>query len=166
MLCNLLNERKPSFLFKKLKCLYSSFKHGLDVKICHSKCKNKSNILFLIQTKNDNVFGAFTSTQWKTDKRREQRDENSFLFLLNSSDGQFKPKCFDVLCAQSMAVWYHPDYFCLIGTGYDISVYKVCHKMNKYTYVSRGNYALKHEYQLNGGIKNFIVKSVEIFVCS
>ena len=163
ILCDLLNDRK--FRFKKLKCLYSSLRYGFDVNKCHEFCQNRSNILFIIHTLDNNIFGAYTTKKWITDNNVDKKDIDSFVFLLRSSNNEYEPEIFDIICGGSMSVWFHSNYYCLFGTGYDISIYKTCHKSNGYTYVTRGNYATPTKYYLNADKKSFIVKNLEIFSC-
>lgn len=164
ILCDLLNKRK--FAFKKLKCIYSTIKYGFDVNKCHNLCQNRENILFIITTMDNNIFGGFTSTKWITDNNVDKKDPNSFVFVLKSSNDNYGHGSFDIICNQSMAVWYHSNYFCLFGTGYDISIYKSCNKTNNgYTYVSKGNYNTPSRYYLNADKKTFVVKNIEIFSC-
>eukprot|EP01084_Bolivina_argentea_P290138 498323_1 len=166
ILCGLLNGQKEKFVFRKLKCIYSSMSDGFNVNACHSACQNECNILFVIHSNDGNIFGAFTKTKWKTDNNIDQKDADSFVFVLKSSAEEYSAKCFDVICSQSMAVWYHSNYFCLFGTGYDISIYKTCHRSEQYTYVSKGNYEMPSKYSLNADSKRFTVKNIEIFRCA
>ena len=168
ILCDLLNDRKWGF--KKLKCIYSSIKHGFDVNKCHDLCQNRANILYIIHTMDGNIFGGFTKTKWITDNNIDRKDKDSFLFLLKSSSSKdYKSGYYDIICSQSMAIWYHSNYFCLMGTGYDISIYKTCNRTktsnNGYTYISKGNYNTPTKYHLNAGKKTFSVKNIEIFSC-
>ena len=151
--------------FKELKLLYSTIKNEFDIKLCHSLCQNYKNIVWLIHTTNNNIFGAFTTTKWNTNNGIDVKDPYSFIFLLRSKDKLKKLTSFDIIQPQNMGVWYHSNYFCLIGTGYDISIYKKCTKKNQYTYCSKGNYKTPTKYYLNNNKKSFIVKNMEIYHC-
>jgi len=59
---DLLRERQ--FEFMRWKMLYSARKDELDVALCHRKCGGNTGILWIIETVDGNVFGAYSSKTW------------------------------------------------------------------------------------------------------
>ena len=154
--------------FKEMTCLYTTSTDSFDVKTCHLLCQGYNNIVWIIHTIENNVFGAFTTTTWNTNNNVDIKDPNSFIFLLRSMDKTKELKKFDIVTLQNKAtdaVRYHNNYLCLIGTGYDISIPAECDKPNQFTYCCRGNYKTPTKYYINNEKRNFIVKSIEIFHC-
>ncbi|KAJ5070449.1 hypothetical protein M0811_10921 [Anaeramoeba ignava] len=92
--------------FSKMKLGYSAKIDGLDSKIWHSICDNKT-ALVIIKTKDNFIFGGFTQVGWTKDKskwRKEDRndgegyiiDSNAFIFSLRNDKGDRKPEKFPI----------------------------------------------------------------------
>ncbi|KAJ5079957.1 btb-domain-containing protein [Anaeramoeba ignava] len=81
--------------FSKMKLGFSTKKEGFDCKKWHSKCDDKGKTLIIIKTKDNFIFGGFTSVGFKKDKRWIY-DSNSFIFSLRNDKNDRKPEKFTI----------------------------------------------------------------------
>eukprot|EP01084_Bolivina_argentea_P283078 484719_1 len=144
--------------------LYRGSTNGFDCVLCHKKCQYNARILWIIHTDSNNVFGAYTSSEWNREKK-DHKDAESFVFLIRSSNN-YPTACFDLINKNSDTIRFNINYFCTIGECYDISIYKNCHKDTYCTFSKQGYYKMKRRYYLNGNERNFLVKEIEIFHCA
>ncbi|KAJ5076867.1 pep-cterm sorting domain-containing protein [Anaeramoeba ignava] len=120
--------------FSKMKRGFSAKRDGFNCKKWHLKCDNKGKTLVIIKTKDNYIFGGFTSIGWKGDilkwdkkfdKFEEDSDEDSdedsgdeidnewivdstaFIFSLRNDKNNRKPEKFPVRKTQEkFAIWY------------------------------------------------------------
>lgn len=156
---DLLNDR--AFETMRWKRLYSALKDTLDVGVCHQKCLGNTGILWVIETVDGNVFGAYSSKTWDA-KQRHVPDADSFLFLLRSNKGH-PAACFDVVDPSAKVVWFQSNYFCLIGNGKAICINKNCSERGSISGVNVLRYKVPSPFYLNGGEYQVIVRNIEIF---
>ena len=81
---NLLNtwiREKLGHSIKKYTLIYKLTKNGSNPSDFHKYCDNKSPTLTIIQTKNNEIFGGFTTLNWNYDTY--DRNVNTFIFSLN-----------------------------------------------------------------------------------
>ncbi|KAJ5075047.1 pep-cterm sorting domain-containing protein [Anaeramoeba ignava] len=89
--------------FYKMKKGFSGKKDRFNSQKWHNKCDDKGKTLVIIKTKNNCIFGGFTSVGWTTDKSKwskENRnnsngwipDSNAFIFSLRNDKGDRKPE--------------------------------------------------------------------------
>ena len=72
------------FDFKEIKLLYRGSRDGDRTKTCHSLCDNKPNILIIMRSDTNLIFGGYSKIGFKINKRGEyKKDNNSFLFSVN-----------------------------------------------------------------------------------
>ena len=112
------------------------------------KCKGKTPTLVVIQTSKDIIFGGYTTVD------QEMPDEKAFVYSLKTKK-KYKVKIPEkAIYAES---WW--------GFGPDentIILENNCLKSSD-NWVGAGAYDIPQPYELNGGEKNFGVKSYEIF---
>ena len=148
MLLNWL-PRKPN----KITLLMNSNKDGDSTKTFMDKCKGKCPTLAVIKTTNGYVFGGYTTQIWK---QGEVKDNNAFVFSIN------KKRKYNIKQPEH-AIGFLMNSCWDFGDGYNaILVYDNCTKKN-YNLVGNGTYYIPEQYELNGGEKNFTVKSFEIY---
>ena len=117
------------------------------------KVNGKCPTLAVIKTTNGYIFGGYTTQCWKNG---EVKDENAFVFSIE------KKKKY-IIKQPEHATGY--SYNCWWGFGYSynaIICQENCTKKND-NYVGNGTYDIPEKYELNGGERNFTVKSFEIY---
>lgn len=156
---DLLHERR--FKHMKWGMLYSAARDGLDVGLCHRKCEGNTHILWVIESTDGNVFGAYSSKTWDT-TLRHMPDEDSFLFLLRSNK-HYRPQCFDLVDTAARVIWFQSNYFCLIGNGKAICINKDCNERSTISGVNVLRYKVPSPFYLNGDEYQVIVRNIEVF---
>ena len=148
MLINWL-PRKPN----KITLLLNSNRDGDSTVTFLDKCGGKCPTLAVIKTTNGYVFGGYTTQIWKAG---QTRDENAFVFSIDKKK-KYRVKEPETAIGYGKQSWW--------GFGYSnnaIVVLENCTKNNG-SWVDNGTYDIPEKYELNGGEKNFTVKSFEIY---
>ena len=87
---NWLKESLGDVKIKRYELIYRATEHGDSINTSLQKCKNKSNLLWIMKNKNNNnVFGCFNSIPMSTNNTYSQ-DMKCFLFSLNKNK-KYKP---------------------------------------------------------------------------
>ena len=99
--------------------LFRSSDHGYDLGKFHELCDKWRFTITIIQCKNGNIFGGYTSTRWIPDSPDLEdgsgfkKDEDAFLFLWKSQDEEIQRKCpltFELLKDDiGCAIYCHPN---------------------------------------------------------
>jgi len=63
--------------------IYKASRDGFDADAFHSRCNNKGPTMTIIQSKNNYLFGGYTSIPW-TSEDRYKNDTTAFLFTLTN----------------------------------------------------------------------------------
>ena len=141
--------RKPI----KLTLLMNSNIDGDSTTAFMKKVNGKCPTLAVIKTTNGYIFGGYTTQFWK---EGEVKDENAFVFSID------KKKKY-LIKQPEHATGYGNNSWWGFGCGYNAIVcYENCTKRND-NYVDNGTYDIPEKYELNGGERNFTVKSFEIY---
>ena len=142
----------------EIKLLYKSSRDGDETKVCHKLCDNKKNILLLIKSNNDYIFGGYTKVGFKNKTSKNNfKDNESFLFSVNLTKiyraikdknviGHFKEE--RGLCFTESLYFY--DKF-LKTPSY------ISNKINEYFN------GFEKVFEMNGGKKQFIIKELEVY---
>ena len=146
MLLNWL-PRKPN----KITLLMNSNIDGDSTKTFMNKVSGKCPTLAVIKTTNGYVFGGYTTQMWK---QGIVKDNNAFVF---SIDKKRKYNIKQPENAIGFGKYWEFGYFFNA-----ITVTDNCTKNNG-NYVGNKTYDIPEQYELNGGVKNFTVKSFEIY---
>lgn len=120
--------------------------------IINNTLLDKSHTLVVIQTKDGFKFGGYSTQKWEKDKRIY--DSNAFVFSLDKGKKYniIKPENSYYLCGS----WW--------GFGADENtIVLVDNCFSSDNYVCNKTYDIKEKFELNGGKRNFSVKSLEIF---
>jgi len=140
--------RKPI----KLTLLLNSNIDGDSTKTFMNKCKGKLPTLAVIKTTNGYIFGGYTTQLWK---EGEVKDHNAFVFSIDKKKYNIKLPEHAIGFGENS--WW--------GFGYSnnaIVILDNCHQKNG-NWVDNKTYDIPGQYELNGGEKNFTVKSFEIY---
>lgn len=112
-LCEFSNDAKWT-------CLYQSQDNKIDKEELNEKRLNVPNILYLIETTNNHILGAFFSSVIKNCRGGFIKDEGSFIFSFKNLRGtEFKSKTKE----PSNSIYHSGDYVISLGKPDDLSVY-------------------------------------------
>eukprot|EP01156_Anaeramoeba_ignava_P024363 Anaeramoba_ignava/c6758_g1_i1.p1 GENE.c6758_g1_i1~~c6758_g1_i1.p1 ORF type:complete len:179 (+),score=81.11 c6758_g1_i1:182-718(+) len=89
-----LQEWIPKFS-NQMEVIYSAKKHGFDCRSYLDKCENLGNLVFLIQTTLNDIFGGFVSLPLIINNQKfvEIQDPNCFIFIANIGNQEEYIKC-------------------------------------------------------------------------
>ncbi|EFC44192.1 predicted protein [Naegleria gruberi] len=79
----------------KWKLIYRGSKDGYESNDFHRKCDDKGSTFIIVKTKEDEIFGGYTTQTWKIPQANifghtQRNDENAFLFIRSKSRKYFK----------------------------------------------------------------------------
>ncbi|KAJ5071660.1 pep-cterm sorting domain-containing protein [Anaeramoeba ignava] len=143
------------FLFK-MKLGYSTKKDGFDCKKWHDICDNKGKTLIIIKTKDNYIFGGFTSigfindkSKWREKDRSKEYgyipDSNAFIFSLRNDKNDRKPEKFSIQKGKEQyAIWSYSTYGPCFAGGPDFRIE---------TNLQNGYSNFGHTYNLPNGIE-------------
>lgn len=160
------NHEQISFLKEKIKVkinrnikglrkLFQASIDGDEVSDFHKKCDGYDNILILIRSVNERIFGAFTSLKYDSFSNCYKKDEHAFIYSLDNME--------IYECAKpESAVYIGSNCGVLFGVGKDLLVEKGCLKNYLSTSVQMSYDYKGKEHALTGG-ERFGVKDYEVF---
>ena len=154
----LVNKDSSSENMKSISLIYTSKKDGTSSSSFHLKCDYKPDILIIIKTKTNSIFGGYTKNYFDSEKNMKKIDKNSFLFNIN------KMKIF----------LPHWNKFCMPGI-FNNAMGGPCflngalslgkNLVNDVGYVGykECGYKLRGDFEVNNGMENFYVAEIEIY---
>lgn len=157
---DILNSDEKIFLLKllpnwprKINLLINSNLDGDSTEGFIQRTQNKSPTLVIIETTKGRKFGGYTTQIWK---QGEIKDNNAFVFSLVTKKKYEILKPEHAICFVLKSFW---------GFGYNSSATVVCDNCTSTNsnFVSNKAYNISEPYELNGGERNFAVKSYEIY---
>ena len=141
--------RKPN----KITLLLNSNKDGESTKTFMEKVNGKCPTLVIIKTTKGYSFGGYTTEMWKEGR---VKDSNAFVFSMD------KKKKYNIKQPEN-AIGFSENLFWLFGYSQNaIVIYENCKTRND-NYVDNKTYDINEKYELNGGERNFTVKSFEVY---
>ncbi len=146
------------------KLIYRASNDGLDENIAKEKYEGEKNLVALIHTENDNIFGGYTSVGWRhatTESGLYDKDEKAFCFSIRSSKGH-KAVIRNVIKSRHHEAMFSRSGYYLIWNG-KIYLNGSKNTADLYNY---GEYeACKSEYDFTGGlrIQQAKIKDIEVF---
>ena len=156
----LLNSIMPKEGYKKLslKLLYDSEIEGENKEKFISSYTNKNDILILIQTTKNKIFGGYTHEAFKISEGFIKKDSNAFLFNLSKfSIYKFKKG------GSGYTIWNNEGNSMDFGGGIDLRIY---HKfLTHKNYTSQTSFDFDYageQFPLNGE-KFFAIKYLELY---
>ena len=76
-----IRKNDKSFSFNSLILLYRGSKDGDKTEICHRLCDNKENVLIIIKSNTEHIFGGYCKIGFKINEKIEYKiDNHCFLF--------------------------------------------------------------------------------------
>ena len=154
----LVNKDTFSENMKSISLIYTSKKDGTSSSAFHQKCDYKPDILIIIRTKTNSIFGGYTKNFFDSEKNNKKIDKNSFLFNIN------KMKIF----LPHWNKYCMPGIFNNVGGGPcflngALSLGKnLINDVGHVGYKECG-YKLRGDFEVNNGMENFYAAEIEIY---
>ena len=155
-----LNDRQWSLL-------YRGSRDGFQASDFHFRCDHKPNTLTIVKTINGNIFGGFTSAQWKSTASLDI-DKRAFIFSLVNKEN--RPLIFEQSSSDNYSICSYKDLGPIFGEFNDFAIYN---RPNTNTYSSSNlGYTYTHsDYPFGsekaktilGGSRYFQVLEIEVF---
>ena len=155
-------ENDKSFKFNDIKLLYRGSRDGDRTKTCHELCDNKQNILIIMQSNTEYIFGGYSKIGFKTINDRKKIeykiDNDNFLFSLNLKKIYPVIKDKDIICHIS------DEYgLCFRNSLVFRDNFMSKNDNNISSSIKSFFNGLKDDYEMNGGLQSFQCKELEVF---
>ena len=111
--------KKKDLNGRKWSLLYRGSCDGFRASDFHSRCDYKAKTLTIVKSTNGNIFGGFTSAQWKS-THSWQVDKNAFIFSLVNKEN--RPLIFEHSSNDTYSICSYEDYGPIFGRGNDIFI--------------------------------------------
>lgn len=142
----------------KLSLLFRASRDGDTIKAFHDRVDGISPTISLIETKTNYIFGGFTDHAWDS-KSGCVKTNNTFMFSFNKKKIYIGKNGGYIHCANDYGPW-----FCGGSGVYGDNYFKT---NNSYEWELKSNLyhfdGFTEEFELVGGVKNFMVNEVEVF---
>ena len=142
----------------KLSLLFRASRDGDTIKAFHDRVDGISPTISLIETKTNYIFGGFTDHAWDS-KSGCVKTNNTFMFSFNKKKIYIGKNGGYIHCANDYGPW-----FCGGSGVYGDNYFKT---NNSYEWELKSNIVnfdgFTEEFELVGGVKNFMVNEVEVF---
>ena len=142
----------------KLSLLFRASRDGDTIKAFHDRVDGISPTISLIETKTNYIFGGFTDHAWDS-KSGCVKTNNTFMFSFNKKKIYIGKNGGQICCGNDIGPW-----FCGGSGVYGDNYFKT---NNSYEWELKSNMGcfdgFTEEFELVGGVKNFMVNEVEVF---
>ena len=142
----------------KLSLLFRASRDGDTIKAFHDRVDGISPTISLIETKTNYIFGGFTDHAWDS-KSGCVKTNNTFMFSFNKKKIYIGKNGGRIHCTNDYGPW-----FCGGSGVYGDNYFKT---NNSYEWELKSNIVnfdgFTEEFELVGGVKNFMVNEVEVF---
>ena len=142
----------------KLSLLFRASRDGDTIKAFHDRVDGISPTISLIETKTNYIFGGFTDHAWDS-KSGCVKTNNTFMFSFNKKKIYIGKNGGYIHCDNDYGPW-----FCGGAGVYGDNYFKT---NNSYEWELKSNInsfdGFTEEFELVGGVKNFMVNEVEVF---
>ena len=142
----------------KLSLLFRASRDGDTIKAFHDRVDGISPTISLIETKTNYIFGGFTDHAWDS-KSGCVKTNNTFMFSFNKKKIYIGKNGGKICCGNGYGPW-----FCGVAGVYGDNYFKT---NNSYEWELKSNIVnfdgFTEEFELVGGVKNFMVNEVEVF---
>ena len=138
------------------KLIYRASEHGGKAEDFHERCDDFEGTLIIIKTKDENIFGGYTSVSWDPEDGGEKRDENAFVFSINLEKIYFYfGRKNNIICDKNKG----PCFVGMIDINNNI--------LKSKGFVNNGNVQCfegeNDKYEINGGKNEFVIDELEVF---
>ena len=158
------DKKDIGFLYKaispndnlSLKLLFSSKISGENKEKLKSSYINKSDIIILIKTKTNKIFGGYAHESFRESKDFHVRDNKAFLFNLEAFK-IYKSK------GSENTLWNYNDESIDFGRGIDLRIFHKFFSRRNYTNPSENDFYYKGEKFALNDVKYFDISRLEIY---
>ena len=159
---NIEEEEAESNTISKINLLYMGTDDGASSYMFHQKCDGKKNLLIIIQTDANNIFGGFTKKSFDSKKVNKKADRNSFLFNLN------KLKVYKGIVGRKNGMYLEPGILSQKKFGPSFlndAIFMGKNLLGDIGHIGEKQcgYDTQCDYEINNGDKFFRAKEVEIY---
>ena len=159
---NIEEEEAESNTISKINLLYMGTDDGASSYMFHQKCDGKKNLLIIIQTDGNNIFGGFTKKSFDSKKVNKKADRNSFIFNLN------KLKVYKGIVGRKNGMYLEPGILSQKKFGPSFlndAIFMGKNLLGDIGHVGEKQcgYDTNSDYEINNGDKFFRAKEVEIY---
>ena len=142
----------------KLSLLFRASRDGDTIKAFHDRVDGISPTISLIETKTNYIFGGFTDHAWDS-KSGCVKTNNTFMFSFNKKKIYIGKNGGQIHCANDYGPW-----FCGGAGVYGDNYFKTNNSYEWELKIKIGSFdGFTEEFELVGGVKNFMVNEVEVF---
>lgn len=142
----------------KLSLLFRASRDGDTIKAFHDRVDGISPTISLIETKTNYIFGGFTDHAWDS-KSGCVNTNNTFMFSFNKKKIYIGKNGGQIHCANDYGPW-----FCGGAGVYGDNYFKTNNSYEWELKSKIGSFdGFTEEFELVGGVKNFMVNEVEVF---
>ena len=144
---------------KSISLIYTSKKDGTSGYSFHQKCDYKPDLLIIIKTKTNSIFGGYTKNFFDSEKNGKKIDKNSFLFNINKMK-IFLPQWNNKVCMPGIYnnVGWGP---CFLNGAISLGK-NLINDVGHVGYKECG-YKLRGDFEVNNGMENFYANEIEIY---
>jgi hypothetical protein len=152
--------------FQQLHLVYRGSSNGFQSTDFHQFCDGKQNLLIVIQSTNNCIFGGYTANLCFTSQNQYISGKNTWLFSLTTPSGERHRRYFLRHGATHNALYDYRDKGPCFGYGNDIHISCDCKNVDSYTNFphSYEDPLGQREKTFTGHIK-FRVNEIEVFQC-
>ena len=146
----------------KWNLIYRFSDDAFNLDIFRYKCHGLTDIVAIIRSDTNNVFGGYLSVGWKEWNNHfdHTRDENAFLFLIRSSK-DYPMEIFDIVKTPKYASCIADNDVCIFGGGWDLNLGRYCTRERTGS-VAGLRFGTTEGY-LNADQRYFIAEEIECF---
>ena len=159
--------KKKTLNGKKWSLLYQGSRHGFRSADFHFRCDNKPNTLTIVKSTGGNIFGGFTTVEWKSNESWKC-DKSAFIFSLVNKEN--KTLLFEQASNNNDSIGLYVNFGPMFGAGNDILISDNSN-MNTDSFSNLGFTYTHPEYTIGSekaqailaGSRNFQVQEIEVF---
>ena len=164
-------SKNDKLIGREWNILYRKSSHGnlKDEELIKERYENEKNVIFIVETTDDKVWGGYSSVGWKLggghgpDKAVYNHDERAYIFGIRASKNGHKPFISNVKPAKAnVAIRSQREYYLLFGTCATIHIGMNGYLFH-YNHTGTACYTSSPKnYHPSGGSRR-VVKNLEIF---
>ena len=156
---NYIRQNDVLFNFNQIKLLYRGSRDGDRTKTCHQLCDNKQNVLIVMQSDTDYIFGGYSKIGFKINNNCNYLiDNNCFLFSINLK------KIYPVVKDKQVICHIGESYgLCFCGSLAFRDNFMSSNNNEIYSNINSKFNGLKDNYEMNGGKNKFKIKEIEVY---
>ena len=159
--------KKKELNGRKWSLLYRGSRDGFKARDFHYHCDNKPNTLTIVQSTSGNIFGGFTSAQWKSN-HSWQFDNRAFIYSIVNKEN--RPLFFEHSSTHKNSIFSDLGYGPVFGYGCELVIFNNSNT-NTNSYSDLGKSYTHPEYPYGSdkaktilaGTHHFQVEEIEVF---